>query len=71
MYTYILEAQADQAPHFSSEEIKKFERRYKNGYDLQHDEHYNLWLKQFHSSNTVGGIANTWFSEIIFTCSYR
>ena len=38
---------------FSSEELKKFEKRFDNGYDLQHDERYNLWLKHFHGSSTA------------------
>ena len=33
---------------FSVEEMKKFERRYQNNYDLQHDHCYNAWLKKYH-----------------------
>ena len=29
---------------FSVDELACFERRYENGYDLTHDERYNLWL---------------------------
>ena len=29
---------------FSEEEIKKFQKRLENGYDLQQDPKYNLWL---------------------------
>ena len=46
----LLEPQVDQLPCFSNEELKKFEARYENGYDLKHDERYNLWVKHFHSS---------------------
>jgi hypothetical protein len=28
------------------EELALFARRFENGYDLQHDERYNLWLSQ-------------------------
>ena len=31
---------------FSIEELSLFARRFENGYDLQHDERYNLWLGQ-------------------------
>lgn len=31
---------------FSSEELSLFARRFDNGYDLQQDERYNLWLSQ-------------------------
>jgi len=47
----LLEPQVDQLPCFSREELKKFEARYENGYDLKHDEQYNLWVKHFHSSS--------------------
>ena len=50
---FILISEADQPPSFSSEELKKFEKRFDNGYDLQHDERYNLWLKHFHGSSTA------------------
>ena len=33
---------------FSEEEISLFSRRYEEGYDLTHDQRYNLWLKQYH-----------------------
>ena len=41
----------DQPPSFSSEELKKFQTRFDNNYNLQHDERYNLWLKHFHGSS--------------------
>ena len=44
--------EAEQPPSFSSEELKKFQTRFDNGYNLQHDERYNLWLKHFHGSST-------------------
>ena len=50
---FIMISEADQPPSFSSEELKKFEKKFDNGYDLQHDERYNLWLKHFHGSSTV------------------
>ena len=46
-------SETDQPPSFSSEELKKFEKRFDNGYDLQHDERYNLWLKRFHGSSAA------------------
>ena len=30
---------------FTDDEIKRFEIRFENGYDLQNDERYNAWLK--------------------------
>jgi len=33
---------------FSTAELKKFERRYENGYDLTHDQWYNKWLEIHH-----------------------
>ncbi len=32
---------------FTVDETQQFLRRYNEGYDLHHDEHYNLWLKTF------------------------
>ena len=46
-------SEADQLPSFSSEELKKFEKRFDNGYNLKHEERYNLWLKHFHSASTA------------------
>ena len=46
-------SEADQPPSFSSEELKKFEKRFDNGYNLKHDERYNLWLKHFHGASTA------------------
>ena len=37
----------DQVP-FTVEEMQRFKYRYNEGYDLHHDECYNLWLKAFH-----------------------
>ena len=45
--------EADQPPSFSSEELKKFQKRFDNGYDLQHDKRYNLWLKLHGASIAV------------------
>ena len=45
-------SETDQPPSFSSEELKKFEKRFDNGYDL-HDERYNFWLKHFHGSSAA------------------
>ena len=50
---FIIISETDQPPSFSSEELKEFEKRFDNSYDLQHDEHYNLWLKHFHGSSTA------------------
>ena len=33
---------------FTAEELKLFERRFENGYDLTTDKRYNLWLKNNH-----------------------
>lgn len=33
---------------YTEEEIKRFERRYENNYDLTNDERYNQWKLQFH-----------------------
>ena len=30
---------------FTEDEIKRFETRFENGYDLKNDERYNVWLK--------------------------
>ena len=35
-------SEADQPPSFSSQEHKKFQKRFDNDYNLQHDERYNL-----------------------------
>ena len=37
---------------FTEDELKKFNKRYENGYDLQHDERYNLWVKLYHPTNS-------------------
>ena len=33
---------------FSEDELHRFEVRFENGYDLTHDNRYNLWLKMYH-----------------------
>jgi len=33
--------------HFSDAELQRFEVRFENGYDLAHDNRYNLWLKNY------------------------
>lgn len=38
---------SDSPTSFTVDEIKLFQRRYDEGYDLHHDERYNLWLKTF------------------------
>lgn len=35
-------------PVFTTQATTCFERRFSEGYDLKHDERYNLWLKTFH-----------------------
>ena len=35
----------DAQSHFTEDEVKLFERRFENGYDLKNDERYNAWLK--------------------------
>ena len=37
--------QKDAQLNFTEEEVKRFERRFENGYDLKNDERYNAWLK--------------------------
>ena len=32
--------------NFTDEEIKRFQRRWENGYDIKTDDRYNLWLEQ-------------------------
>ena len=53
-------SEADQPPSFSSEELKKFQKGLDNGYDLQHDERYNLWLK-LHGASTAVIACLTWY----------
>ena len=43
--------------HFSEAEIRRFEIRYENGYDLNHDERYNLWLGLTHASTSQSAIS--------------
>ena len=38
---------------FTIEELKCFEKRYENGYDLADDLKYNKWKDQFHPEGTV------------------
>lgn len=38
------------AVNFTEEEEELFQRRYENGYDLKHDEHYNEWISLNHPS---------------------
>jgi len=38
---------------FTEEELIKFDRRYKNGYDLVGDSRYNLWLATHHPDSPV------------------
>jgi len=40
---------------FSIAELQKFERQYKNGYDLTHDQRYNKWLEIHHPDNPNKG----------------
>ena len=44
---------------FSEAEIRRFEIQYENGYDLQHDERYNLWLHLTHTSTSQLVIQDT------------
>ena len=37
--------QIDTQLTFTEEEVKRFETRFENGYDLKDDERYNSWLK--------------------------
>ena len=36
---------------FTEKEWTIFTKRYENGYDLQGDDRYNLWLSQYHSQS--------------------
>jgi hypothetical protein len=38
---------------FTEEEIKLFETRFENGYDLRTDERYNAWLRAKDSSHVA------------------
>ena len=38
--------------HFSPEEVVLFTKRMENGYDLTHDQRYNLW-RSMHSSSDL------------------
>ena len=40
------------APIFTEEELTKFACRYEEGYDLECDSRYNLWLETYHPSET-------------------
>ena len=42
---YVSESDKTQRMTFTEDEIKLFERRFENGYDLKNDERYNTWLK--------------------------
>jgi len=42
--------------YFSDAELQRFEVRIENGYDLAHDNQYNLWLKRYHSTKKKGVI---------------
>ena len=44
---------------FSEDEIKRFEIRFDNGYDLTNDERYNLWLKMKCSGNGSSSVASS------------
>ena len=50
MYPYDCYTEQD-ALTFSDEEIKKFKTRLENGYDLQLDPRYNLWLSSQTAAN--------------------
>ena len=39
------------------DERKRFQRRYDEGYDLHHDERYNLWLNTFHPAEDPRSLA--------------
>ena len=36
---------------FTDTEINLYERRFEEGYNLDHDEHYNEWVQRFHPSS--------------------
>ena len=40
----------DQNLEFTDAELNLFEYRFQEGYDLDHDERYNEWVRRFHSS---------------------
>ena len=49
-YHHFLDGHAGVIPNFTEEENRIFTRRLEEGYDLQTDAKYNLWLKTYYSS---------------------
>ena len=49
----------EQDLEFTSAEINLYERRYREGYDLHHDERYNEWIQKFHPFGTVRSSCST------------
>ncbi len=47
---------------FSEEEVDFFSLRLEEGYDLTHDDRYNAWLDQFHS--TQGKVSAAFICEV-------
>ena len=54
-------------PTFSEDEIKKFQTRLENGYDLKIDPRYNLWLSGQPESTSCTGDS---ISETCEKCKY-
>ena len=44
----------EQGPDFTDTEIRLYERRYQEGYDLHHDKQYSEWVQICHSENNKG-----------------
>ena len=50
------ETNSERCISFTTEEMEKFQCRYEEGYDLDIDERYNLWLQTIHPSSLTPSI---------------
>lgn len=46
-----LEGTQSISPVFTADQLKKFQKRFKEGYNLTADPVYNMWLKKYHPEN--------------------
>ena len=46
--------EVSQVPSFTAAETERFQVRFEEGYDLTHDERYNLWLRAHHPNSGPG-----------------
>jgi len=46
--------EVSQVPSFTAAETERFQVRFEEGYDLTHDERYNLWLQVHHPNSGPG-----------------